>query len=81
VPTSAAPPVPSTPAPTPVLPRVTMTLPPDSGLELVETRFQPAPVAEDAPVPATRRTRPPKVQIADEPLQIVETHKGPPAAT
>lgn len=58
-----------------------MTLPPDSGLELVETRFQPAPAVEDAPVLALRRTRPPKVQITDEPLQIVETHKAPPAAS
>jgi hypothetical protein len=77
VPTHVAPP---TPVPAYALPRVAMSLPPDTGLELVETRFQPAPLAEDAPVLTSRRTRPPKVKIADEPLQIVETHKGPPPA-
>ncbi|HET9669815.1 MAG TPA: hypothetical protein VFQ93_09415, partial [Casimicrobiaceae bacterium] len=47
----------------------------DSGLVLVETRS--AAVAPDEHVePARpRRVRPPRVQIADEPLQLVETRK------
>ena len=64
------------------VPPITSTLPPDSGLEIVETRFKPAPAADPEPVPSgPRRVRPPRVAIADEPLQIVETRKGeqPPA--
>jgi hypothetical protein len=59
-----------------------MTLPADSGLELVETRSKPMPMAEPDPAPAgPRRVRPPRVVIAEEPLQIVETHKeGQPPA-
>jgi hypothetical protein len=64
------------------VPPISATLPPDSGLEIVETRFKPAPEPETEAVPAGRqRVRPPRVQVADEPLQIVETHKSeqPPA--
>jgi hypothetical protein len=61
----------------PELPPVSMTLPPDSGLELVETRSKPAPVAEEAPALIARRVRPPRVPLADEPLQIIETQKEP----
>ncbi len=65
------------------LPPVSMSLPADSGLELVETRskgtFVPEPEAEAPAGP--RRVRPPRVVIPDEPLQIVETRKeGPPPA-
>jgi hypothetical protein len=65
--------------PIPELPPVSLTLPPDSGLELVETRFKPAPSMEaESPVPAgPRRVRPPKVTIVEEPLQIVETQRTP----
>jgi hypothetical protein len=59
-----------------------MTLPPDSGLEIVETRFKAAPEPDPEPVPAgPRRVRPPRVEVVEEPLQIVETRKGeqPPA--
>jgi len=60
-----------------------MTLPPESGLELIETRSKgtPTPEAESAPAPGPRRVRPPRVVIAEEPLQIVETRKesSPPA--
>ena len=67
----------------PELPPVALKLPPESGLELVETRFKPAPIADEESVQAAgpRRVRPPKVTIADEPLQLVETHKDqqPPA--
>jgi len=64
------------------VPPISATLPPDSGLEIVETRFKPAPEPETEAVPAGRqRARPPRVQVADEPLQIVETRKDtqPPA--
>jgi hypothetical protein len=64
----------------PELPPIALTLPPESGLELVETKH-PAPalpeVEPDVPK-GPRRVRPPKVQIADEPLQLVETQKGSP---
>jgi hypothetical protein len=59
------------------------TPPPDSGLELVETRHHaPAPGADEAEAPRPKRVRPPRAQVADEPLQIVETRKepSPPAA-
>jgi ribonuclease E len=57
----------------PELPRVSYPLPSDSGLEMIETRVRSAePLAEiDAPRP--KRTRPPRVVVADEPLQMVET--------
>ena len=82
-----------TPAPLPVekapqphhapqLPRISLELPPDSGLELVETTHT-APAQEDAiEAQRPRRVRPPRAAIADEPLQMVETaHKDstPPA--
>jgi hypothetical protein len=71
------------PRPIPELPPVALTLPPESGLELIETKFKAAPM--DTPEPAqpggARRVRPPKVQTAEEPLQMVETHKvSPPPA-
>lgn len=64
------------------LPKISSTLPADSGLEIVETRFRPAPEPEPEPVQVgPRRVRPPRVTITDEPLQIVETRKSdqPPA--
>ena len=74
---------PAPPRPIEALPSVSMTLPADSGLELVETRSIAIPMAEPDPTPPAgpRRVRPPRVVIAEEPLQIVETHKGgqPPA--
>jgi len=80
-----APPRPAAPPPRPVeaLPRVSMTLPADSSLELVETRSKATLMPEPEPaMPAgPRRVRPPRVVIAEEPLQIVETHKeGQPPA-
>ena len=65
------------------VPPITSTLPPDSGLEIVETRFKPAPLPEpDTAQAGPRRVRPPRVAIPEEPLQIVETRKGeqPPAS-
>jgi hypothetical protein len=59
------------------VPPITSTLPPDSGLEIVETRFKPTPEPEPEPVPAgPRRVRPPRVEVTEEPLQIVETRKS-----
>jgi ribonuclease E len=67
--------------PIPELPPVSLALPPESGLELVETRAKAAPQTEEDQQPAgPRRVRPPKVQVADEPLQMVETApKEPPS--
>jgi hypothetical protein len=61
---------------------VSLTLPPESGLELVETRFKAPPVADAEPhTTGPRRVRPPKVVIAEEPLQIVETQTTRPPAS
>jgi hypothetical protein len=49
----------------------------------VETRHHaPAPVTEEAEAPKPKRVRPPRAQVVEEPLQIVETRKepSPPAA-
>jgi hypothetical protein len=73
-----APRPPELPKPQPVaIPPIALTLPPDSNLELVETRSRSVPVPEAEPEqPAgPRRVRPPRVEIAEEPLQIVETRK------
>jgi len=74
------------PAAAPAAPRhfepVALSLPPESGLELVETRHAaPAPDADEAPAPRPRRARPKRVEIASEPLEMVETRKdAPPSA-
>jgi ribonuclease E len=64
----------------PEIPRVALELPADSGLVLVETSHL-APPSESEPEPArARRVRPPKANVSEEPLQMVETrHKDPPA--
>ena len=64
------------------LPPVALSLPPDSGLVLVETSNTSAMAPESEPdVPAgPRRARRPRTQLADEPLQIVETRKDQPPA-
>ncbi|MDE2003580.1 MAG: Rne/Rng family ribonuclease [Betaproteobacteria bacterium] len=57
-------------------PAISLALPPDSSLVLVETRHSaPAPILDEAPVQRVRRVRPPRVSAPDEPLQIVETRK------
>ena len=59
------------------LPPITSTLPPDSGLEIVETRLKPTPLPEpEANSAGPRRVRPPRVAVPEEPLEIVETRKG-----
>jgi hypothetical protein len=66
-------------APPPLLPVIASTLPPDSGLELVETRFAALPPAdESSEPPRPRRVRPPRVEVASEPLEIIETRKESP---
>ena len=62
-----------------------MDLPADSGLVLVETRHDQnagTTAVPEAEAPRPRRVRPTRVQIPDEPLQLVETQKeqSPPAA-
>jgi hypothetical protein len=53
-----------------------LALPHDSGLVLVETRFQaPPPEEQQAEAQRPRRARPVRVSLPDEPLQIVETRK------
>ena len=59
------------------LPTITATLPADSGLELVETRFN-APALDEMPeAPRPKRVRPQRVEVASEPLEIIETRKEP----
>jgi hypothetical protein len=59
----------------PTLPPIALTLPPDSGLVLVETSH-PAPVpSTESETPRPKRVRPPRVEIASEPLEIIETRK------
>ncbi|MBS0325564.1 MAG: Rne/Rng family ribonuclease [Proteobacteria bacterium] len=60
----------------PALVPITLAPAPDSGLELVETRHHDASPAEEEAAPArAHRTRPPRVVVAEEPLQLVETRK------
>ncbi len=60
------------------IPPIALTLPPDSGLVLVETSHAaPPPMEPEAPRP--KRQRPPKLEIAAEPLEFVETRKEPPS--
>jgi len=65
----------------PELPKVSLELPPDSGLVLIETapeRVTMSESSEPAEPPRPRRIRPTRVQAGEEPLQLVETvHKDP----
>jgi ribonuclease E len=62
----------------PEIPRVSLNLPADSGLVLVETSHAASPQVEEESQPGPRRVRPPRVEVAEEPLQMVETtHKDP----
>jgi hypothetical protein len=59
----------------PDFPPIALTLPPDSGLILVETSH-PAPVISmESEAPRPKRVRPPRVEIPSEPLEIIETRK------
>ena len=69
-------------APVTPKPVMAMTLPPDSGLELVETRFNaPAATDELTEAPRPKRVRPPRVEAPGEPLEIIETRKDSPPPT
>jgi ribonuclease E len=80
------------PTPTQVLvaphhapPKISLELPPDSDLVLVETIHQKVqtPMPAEAEAPRPRRVRPPPVEVTEGPLQMVETaHKEstPPGA-
>jgi ribonuclease E len=62
------------------LPKISLELPPDSNLVLVETSHQKAqtPMPEEPEAPRPRRVRPPRVEVTEGPLQLVETaHKEP----
>ncbi len=57
-------------------PVISLALPPDSELVLVETRHAAPSVQNDeAPAPRPRRARAPRISVPDEPLQMVETRK------
>ncbi|MGH8713087.1 MAG: hypothetical protein ACREYB_03655 [Casimicrobiaceae bacterium] len=65
----------------PELPKISLELPPDSGLVLIETSRDraavPDPVEQGTP-PHSRRVRPPRAEVREEPLQLIETaHKDP----
>ena len=64
------------------LPPVTLNLPPESGLVLVETshRIEAAPLDEGMPATGPRRPRRARTPVVEEPLQIVETRKDSPPA-
>jgi hypothetical protein len=84
-PNPAPPPAPVLTTPRNVSPGISLELPPDSNLVLVETVHKSAepPIPEDAEGARPRRMRPPRVEIAEGPLQLVETaHKDstPPGA-
>jgi len=65
----------------PEIPKVSLELPPDSGLVLVETSHAAPPPIDETDVPRPHRVRAPRAKIVEEPLQLVETqHKEPPAA-
>jgi hypothetical protein len=76
-PPEIAPPVAPSPRPIEAAPPMSMTLPADSGLEMIETRSKGTSMPEPdiAPPAGPRRVRPPRVVVAEEPLQIVETRK------
>lgn len=83
VPPVVVPARPVSPAPIASAPPVPYALPVESDLELVETdraRAAPRPASEEAEAPRPRRVRPPKVELRDEPLEIIETRKEAPPA-
>ena len=69
---------PALPRNAPEIPRVSLELPPESGLVLVETSHERGVTqAEESEAPRRGRVRPPRVEVHDEPLQMIETHKEP----
>jgi ribonuclease E len=74
-----APPAAMTAPSHPPVETVSMSLPPDSELVMVETRFATVLETEEPVVPRARRVRPARPVPPDEPLQMVETRKEQPA--
>jgi ribonuclease E len=65
---------PALPRNAPEIPRVSLELPPESDLVLVETSHERVGTeAEEAEMPRRGRVRPPRVEVHDEPLEMVET--------
>ncbi len=48
-------------------------LPPDAGIQLIETRVPTAATPVEEPAPRLGRQRPPRPQVSEEPMQMVET--------
>jgi hypothetical protein len=64
----------------PAPPKISLELPADSTLVMVETSHQKAqtPASEEPETPRPRRVRPPRIEVTEGPLQLVETaHKEP----
>jgi len=60
----------------PAIPPLSLSLPPGSGLELIETRHAASPPVDELPdAPRPKRVRPPRVEVPSEPLEIIETRK------
>ena len=70
-------PPPMIPRNAPEIPRVSLDLPAGSDLVLVETSHKgPSPLEDESQQPRARRARPPRIEVSEEPLQMVETtHK------
>ena len=65
---------PALPRNAPEIPRVSLELPPESDLVLVETSHERvAAEAEQSEIPRRGRVRPPRVEVVDERLEMVET--------
>jgi ribonuclease E len=74
---------PTHPRAMPDLPKVSLELPPDSGLVLIETARERVPAVESTEEveqpPRPRRVRPARTEVREESLQLVETvQKDPP---
>ena len=59
----------------PPQPKISLELPADSALVMVETSHQKAqtPASEEPAAPGPRRVRPPRIEVTEGPLQLVET--------
>jgi len=65
---------PALPSNAPDIPRVSLELPPESDLVLVETSHERVVTeAEEPEMPRRGRVRAPRVEVLDEPLEMVET--------
>jgi len=65
---------PALPSNAPDIPRVSLELPPESDLVLVETsHMRVVTEAEEPEMPRRGRVRAPRAEVLDEPLEMVET--------